>query len=167
MRRRNNNFSMHFFSSYQAQWTHGAQSYLNITKQVNKCLSLSLIWHNKPKVITDRLCSFGQLWVRQFAPETLRFSPFIKTVFSAALWITSSSRTVNKTKARFLLSEAGLSLLSLYVHELWSGARSAQLFLSHVSSVCRAKCERKKSSKSAQTQTAVRAVCDDIITMAG
>ncbi|KAF7653300.1 hypothetical protein LDENG_00084810 [Lucifuga dentata] len=53
-------------------------------------------------------------------------------------------------------SEAGLFLLSLYVHEVWNGAKSVQLFLSHVSSVTGAE------SKT-QTQSAIRAVCDDII----
>ncbi|XP_070761902.1 nucleolar pre-ribosomal-associated protein 1 [Enoplosus armatus] len=61
--------------------------------------------------------------------------------------------------------EAGLFLLSLYIHELWSGATSAELFLSHVSLVTRAKCKRQKASKSSLTQTAIRAICNDIITM--
>nr|XP_019943993.1 PREDICTED: nucleolar pre-ribosomal-associated protein 1 isoform X2 [Paralichthys olivaceus] len=55
--------------------------------------------------------------------------------------------------------DAGLHLLSLYIHELWSGASSAELFLSHVSLV--SKCKREKESKPAQT--AVRAICEDII----
>lgn len=61
--------------------------------------------------------------------------------------------------------EAGLLLLSLYIHELWSGATSAELFLSHVSLVTRARCKRQKASKSSLTQTAIRAICNDIITM--
>ncbi|XP_037631816.1 nucleolar pre-ribosomal-associated protein 1 isoform X2 [Sebastes umbrosus] len=61
--------------------------------------------------------------------------------------------------------EAGLFLLSSYIHELWSGAASAELFLSHVRLVTRAKSKRQKASKSSLTQTAVRAICDDIITM--
>ncbi|XP_035536073.1 nucleolar pre-ribosomal-associated protein 1 [Morone saxatilis] len=61
--------------------------------------------------------------------------------------------------------EAGLFLLSLYIHELWSGATSADLFLSHVSLVTRTKCKRQKASKSSLTQTAIRAICNDIITM--
>ncbi|XP_029923746.1 nucleolar pre-ribosomal-associated protein 1 isoform X2 [Myripristis murdjan] len=62
-------------------------------------------------------------------------------------------------------SEAGLFLLSLYIHELWSGATSAQLFLSHVSLVNGAKCKGPKSSRSSLTQTAIRAVCNDIVAM--
>ncbi|KAK5868904.1 hypothetical protein PBY51_009879 [Eleginops maclovinus] len=61
--------------------------------------------------------------------------------------------------------EAGLFLLSSYVHELWRGATSAELFLSHVSLVTRAKCNRQKASKSSQTQTAIRAICHDITTL--
>ncbi|KAG8001883.1 Nucleolar pre-ribosomal-associated protein 1 [Nibea albiflora] len=61
--------------------------------------------------------------------------------------------------------EAGLFLLSLYIHELWSGATSAELFMSHVSLVTRAKCKRQKSSKSSLTQTAIRAICNDVISM--
>ncbi|CAJ1065109.1 nucleolar pre-ribosomal-associated protein 1 [Xyrichtys novacula] len=60
--------------------------------------------------------------------------------------------------------EAGLCLLSLYIHELWSGASSADLFLSHISLVTRAKCKKRKSSKSSAPQTAVRAICNNIIT---
>ncbi|XP_035010769.2 nucleolar pre-ribosomal-associated protein 1 [Hippoglossus stenolepis] len=55
--------------------------------------------------------------------------------------------------------DAGLHLMSLYIHELWSGASSAELFLSHVSLVT--KCKRGKESK--QAQPAVRAICEDII----
>ncbi|XP_041850678.1 nucleolar pre-ribosomal-associated protein 1 [Melanotaenia boesemani] len=61
--------------------------------------------------------------------------------------------------------EAGLSLLSLYIHELWSGAASPQLFLSHVTLVIRAKHKRKKTSKSLKNQTAVEVICNKIITM--
>uniref|UniRef100_A0A667Y939 URB1 ribosome biogenesis homolog n=1 Tax=Myripristis murdjan TaxID=586833 RepID=A0A667Y939_9TELE len=61
--------------------------------------------------------------------------------------------------------KAGLFLLSLYIHELWSGATSAQLFLSHVSLVNGAKCKGPKSSRSSLTQTAIRAVCNDIVAM--
>ncbi|CAK6968909.1 nucleolar pre-ribosomal-associated protein 1 [Scomber scombrus] len=60
---------------------------------------------------------------------------------------------------------AGLFLLALYIHELWSGANSAELFLSHVSLVTRAKCKRQKGSKSSLTETAIRAICNDIIAM--
>uniref|UniRef100_A0A8C4IDY3 Nucleolar pre-ribosomal-associated protein 1 n=1 Tax=Dicentrarchus labrax TaxID=13489 RepID=A0A8C4IDY3_DICLA len=61
--------------------------------------------------------------------------------------------------------QAGLFLLSLYIHELWSGATSADLFLSHVSLVTRTKCKRQKASKSSLTQTAIRTICNDIIIM--
>ncbi|KAL7400418.1 hypothetical protein ABVT39_012092 [Epinephelus coioides] len=61
--------------------------------------------------------------------------------------------------------EAGLFLLSSYIHELWSGASAAELFLSHVSLVNRAKCKRQRASKSSLTQTAIRSICNDIITM--
>ncbi|XP_029027923.2 nucleolar pre-ribosomal-associated protein 1 [Betta splendens] len=61
-------------------------------------------------------------------------------------------------------NEAGLFLLSLYIHELWSGSSSAELFMSHVSLVARAKCKRQKALKS-MAQTAVRAICDDIMGM--
>uniref|UniRef100_A0A4W6E3K8 URB1 ribosome biogenesis homolog n=1 Tax=Lates calcarifer TaxID=8187 RepID=A0A4W6E3K8_LATCA len=56
--------------------------------------------------------------------------------------------------------EAGLYLLSLYIHELWSGATSPELFLSHVRLVTRVKCKRQKASKS--PQTAIRAICNNI-----
>ncbi|XP_059187700.1 nucleolar pre-ribosomal-associated protein 1 isoform X2 [Centropristis striata] len=61
--------------------------------------------------------------------------------------------------------EAGLFLVSSYIHELWSGAMSAELFLSHVTMVNRAKCKKQKASKSSLTQTAIRAICNDIMTM--
>ncbi|TDH14693.1 hypothetical protein EPR50_G00022920 [Perca flavescens] len=59
------------------------------------------------------------------------------------------------------IREAGLFLLSSYIHELWSGAASADLFLSHVSLVT--KCKRPKASKAALTQTAIRAICNTIM----
>lgn len=65
----------------------------------------------------------------------------------------------------FSSPEAGLFLLSLYISELWSRATSAELFLSHVTLVTRAKCKRQKASKSSLIQTAIRAICDDIISM--
>ncbi|XP_041796305.1 nucleolar pre-ribosomal-associated protein 1 isoform X2 [Chelmon rostratus] len=58
---------------------------------------------------------------------------------------------------------AGLFLLSLYINELWSGATSAELFLSHVSLVTRTKCKRQKAAKTSRTQTAIRAICNDIM----
>uniref|UniRef100_A0A1A7XHS4 URB1 ribosome biogenesis 1 homolog n=3 Tax=Iconisemion striatum TaxID=60296 RepID=A0A1A7XHS4_9TELE len=60
--------------------------------------------------------------------------------------------------------EAGLVLLSSYIHELWSGDSSAELFLSHVNLVTRTKSRRQKGSKS-KSQTAIRAICNDIIAM--
>ncbi|XP_056297460.1 nucleolar pre-ribosomal-associated protein 1 isoform X2 [Pseudoliparis swirei] len=59
---------------------------------------------------------------------------------------------------------AGLFLCSSYIHELWSGATSAELLLSHVTLVTRAKSKKQKASKSAVTQTAIRAVCNEIMT---
>ncbi|KAI3354092.1 hypothetical protein L3Q82_018642 [Scortum barcoo] len=59
--------------------------------------------------------------------------------------------------------EAGLCLLSLYIHELWSGAASPELFLSHVGLVSRAKCKRQKASKSSPTETDIRAICKEIM----
>ncbi|XP_028275754.1 nucleolar pre-ribosomal-associated protein 1 isoform X2 [Parambassis ranga] len=61
--------------------------------------------------------------------------------------------------------DSGLFLLSLYIHDMWSGATSAELFLSHVSLVTRVKCKTQKSSKSPQTPDVIRAICSDIITM--
>nr|XP_057936089.1 nucleolar pre-ribosomal-associated protein 1 isoform X2 [Doryrhamphus excisus] len=59
--------------------------------------------------------------------------------------------------------EAGLSLLSLYVHEVWSGASLAQGFLFHVSMVTGDKRKRRNSRKWSQSETAVRAVCEDLM----
>ncbi|XP_035477550.2 nucleolar pre-ribosomal-associated protein 1 isoform X1 [Scophthalmus maximus] len=59
--------------------------------------------------------------------------------------------------------DAGLHLLLLYIHEQWSGATSAELFLSHVSLVTGAKC-KKKQKTSKEPQTALRAMCNNIIT---
>ncbi|XP_056139099.1 nucleolar pre-ribosomal-associated protein 1 [Lampris incognitus] len=61
--------------------------------------------------------------------------------------------------------EAGLLLLSLYAHELWSGVKSTQLFLFHVNLVTGTKLKRSKSAKSSPTQTAIQAICNDIATM--
>uniref|UniRef100_A0A665V070 URB1 ribosome biogenesis homolog n=1 Tax=Echeneis naucrates TaxID=173247 RepID=A0A665V070_ECHNA len=57
----------------------------------------------------------------------------------------------------------GLYLLSLYIHELWSGATSTELFMSHVNLVTRTKCKRQKTSKSPPTPIGV--ICNDIITL--
>uniref|UniRef100_A0A3B5PXZ0 URB1 ribosome biogenesis homolog n=1 Tax=Xiphophorus maculatus TaxID=8083 RepID=A0A3B5PXZ0_XIPMA len=61
--------------------------------------------------------------------------------------------------------EPGLFLLSLYIHELCSGSSSADLFLSHVTLVTRAQCKRQKGSKSTRIQTAIGAICSEIIEM--
>lgn len=65
----------------------------------------------------------------------------------------------------FSFSDAGLGLLSLYIHELWSGATSSDLFLSHVSLVTKAKHKKQKGSKSSAPQPSIRAICNDIIAM--
>ncbi|RVE65079.1 hypothetical protein OJAV_G00132260 [Oryzias javanicus] len=59
--------------------------------------------------------------------------------------------------------EAGLFLLSMFIHELWSGAASAELFLSYVSLVTRSKNQKQKGSKSSKTQAAVRVICQQIV----
>lgn len=64
----------------------------------------------------------------------------------------------------FSFPEAGLFLFSLYVSEMWGGATSAKMFLSHVNLVATTKCKIKKTSQPAVTQIAIKAVCDDIIT---
>ncbi|XP_014875164.1 nucleolar pre-ribosomal-associated protein 1 [Poecilia latipinna] len=61
--------------------------------------------------------------------------------------------------------EPGLFLLSLYIHELLSGSSSADLFLSHVTLVTRAQRKRQKGSKSTRIQTAIGAICSEIIEM--
>uniref|UniRef100_A0A3Q2DX97 URB1 ribosome biogenesis homolog n=1 Tax=Cyprinodon variegatus TaxID=28743 RepID=A0A3Q2DX97_CYPVA len=61
--------------------------------------------------------------------------------------------------------DAGLFLLSLFIHELWSGAASAERFLSHVSLVSGGKNQRQKGSKSSKTRSAVRDICREIIKM--
>ncbi|CAL8351648.1 unnamed protein product [Lota lota] len=61
--------------------------------------------------------------------------------------------------------EAGLVLLSLYVHELWSGAGSPDLFLQHVRLVTTAanRKGKKRTTKSTLDESDVRAICNDII----
>uniref|UniRef100_A0A3P9IDF2 URB1 ribosome biogenesis homolog n=1 Tax=Oryzias latipes TaxID=8090 RepID=A0A3P9IDF2_ORYLA len=58
----------------------------------------------------------------------------------------------------FSFPEAGLFLLSMFIHELWSGAASAELFLSYVGLVTKTKNQKPKGSKSSKTQTAVRGI---------
>ncbi|XP_068174249.1 nucleolar pre-ribosomal-associated protein 1 [Antennarius striatus] len=61
--------------------------------------------------------------------------------------------------------EAGLFLLTLYMSEVWSGATSPDLFLSHASLVTKSKCRRQKATKPSRSETAIRAICNDIINM--
>ncbi|XP_029373047.1 nucleolar pre-ribosomal-associated protein 1 [Echeneis naucrates] len=68
-----------------------------------------------------------------------------------------------ETASGHLVCEEGLYLLSLYIHELWSGATSTELFMSHVNLVTRTKCKRQKTSKSPPTPIGV--ICNDIITL--
>ncbi|KAJ8391476.1 hypothetical protein AAFF_G00089500 [Aldrovandia affinis] len=56
---------------------------------------------------------------------------------------------------------AGLLLLSIYIHELWSGATSPDLFLTHIRLVTGARVGGKKAKRSTG-QTAARAICQDI-----
>lgn len=58
--------------------------------------------------------------------------------------------------------EAGLFLSSLYIHEVWSGLRSAELFMSHVRLVTKHTTKKKKAP--ALSECPVRAVCNHIIT---
>ncbi|KAK2846727.1 hypothetical protein Q5P01_009726 [Channa striata] len=61
--------------------------------------------------------------------------------------------------------EAGMFLMSLYIHELWSGATSAELFMSHVNLVTRTKHKKQKASKSSLGQVTISDICNDIMTM--
>ncbi|KAM9811939.1 nucleolar pre-ribosomal-associated protein 1 [Syngnathus typhle] len=56
--------------------------------------------------------------------------------------------------------EAGLAMLSLYIHDVWGGADSPQIFLSHVAMVTGGKRKRTKAHKSG-----VSAVCQDFVAM--
>ncbi|XP_077396813.1 nucleolar pre-ribosomal-associated protein 1 [Festucalex cinctus] len=56
--------------------------------------------------------------------------------------------------------EAGLSLLSLYVQQVWTGADSPQLFLSHIAMVTTGGRKQTKGH-----QSAIRAVCRDFVAM--
>ena len=55
--------------------------------------------------------------------------------------------------------------MSLYVHEMWSGARSPDLFLQHVRLVTTAANHKgkKRTTKSTLDVSDVRAICNDII----
>ncbi|KAK2912907.1 nucleolar pre-ribosomal-associated protein 1 isoform X1 [Channa argus] len=76
--------------------------------------------------------------------------------------ITTCLRETTHDSSRY---EAGLFLMPLYIHELWSGATSAELFMSHVNLVTKAKCEKQKASKSSLSQITIRDICNDIMTM--
>ncbi|XP_066555925.1 nucleolar pre-ribosomal-associated protein 1 [Amia ocellicauda] len=62
--------------------------------------------------------------------------------------------------------EAGLHLISLYIHELWTGAKEPTMFLTHVSLVMQAEdIGREKSVKKKRhstAQTAALCICRDI-----
>ncbi|CAL8363906.1 unnamed protein product [Merluccius merluccius] len=59
--------------------------------------------------------------------------------------------------------EAGLVLLSLYVHELWSGAGSPDLFLQHVRLAADSMGEKRMTESTLEESDVCRAICDDII----
>uniref|UniRef100_A0A8C7FZS0 URB1 ribosome biogenesis homolog n=1 Tax=Oncorhynchus kisutch TaxID=8019 RepID=A0A8C7FZS0_ONCKI len=62
-----------------------------------------------------------------------------------------------------------LMLLSLYIHEMWSGAKSPELFLNHVrlaneiQGSIGTKDQKKKSKRRSQTHTALRTICSDLL----
>uniref|UniRef100_A0A673WIU3 URB1 ribosome biogenesis homolog n=1 Tax=Salmo trutta TaxID=8032 RepID=A0A673WIU3_SALTR len=66
-------------------------------------------------------------------------------------------------------TKEGLMLLSLYIHEMWSGAKSPELFLNHVRVVNEiqgsigTKDQKKKSKRRSQTHTALRTICSDLL----
>ncbi|XP_072316400.1 nucleolar pre-ribosomal-associated protein 1 [Eucyclogobius newberryi] len=57
--------------------------------------------------------------------------------------------------------DAGLFLFSLYIHELWSGVPSAQLFMTHVRLVTD---DAQKKKGPALSQSPLRTICNHIIT---
>ncbi|KAM8854605.1 nucleolar pre-ribosomal-associated protein 1 isoform 2-T2 [Synchiropus picturatus] len=57
--------------------------------------------------------------------------------------------------------DAAVSLLALYIHEVWSGAESAELFLSHIKLVTSIKCPKVKKSA---TENSLRSICKKILT---
>uniref|UniRef100_A0A8C7M8L1 URB1 ribosome biogenesis homolog n=1 Tax=Oncorhynchus kisutch TaxID=8019 RepID=A0A8C7M8L1_ONCKI len=66
-------------------------------------------------------------------------------------------------------TKEGLMLLSLYIHEMWSGAKSPELFLNHVrlaneiQGSIGTKDQKKKSKRRSQTHTALRTICSDLL----
>uniref|UniRef100_A0A8D3C091 Nucleolar pre-ribosomal-associated protein 1 n=1 Tax=Scophthalmus maximus TaxID=52904 RepID=A0A8D3C091_SCOMX len=98
--------------------------------------------------------------------DVVLLDPALKSDLLRLYHQTFEAQSVSSLSARhlvFSLPDAGLHLLLLYIHEQWSGATSAELFLSHVSLVTGAKC-KKKQKTSKEPQTALRAMCNDIIT---
>ncbi|XP_056466291.1 nucleolar pre-ribosomal-associated protein 1-like [Gadus chalcogrammus] len=61
--------------------------------------------------------------------------------------------------------DAGVVLLSLYVHEMWSGACSPHLFLQHVRLVTAAAKPKgkRRTTKSTLEESHVSAICNDIV----
>ncbi|KAK6296277.1 hypothetical protein J4Q44_G00339900 [Coregonus suidteri] len=64
-------------------------------------------------------------------------------------------------------TKEGLMLLSLYVHEIWSGAKSPEVFLSHARLVNEIQgsmgTERQKSKRRTQTHTALGTICRNLL----
>lgn len=58
---------------------------------------------------------------------------------------------------------AGVFLSSLYIHELWSGVMSAELFLSHVNMVTKHETKKQGGSRWTLSDSAVRSICNDIV----
>ncbi|KAM9452285.1 nucleolar pre-ribosomal-associated protein 1 [Salvelinus alpinus] len=66
-------------------------------------------------------------------------------------------------------TKEGLMLLSLYIHEMWSRAKSPELFLNHVRVVKEIQGslgttdQKKKSKRRSQTHTGLRTICSDLL----
>ncbi|XP_038829651.1 nucleolar pre-ribosomal-associated protein 1 [Salvelinus namaycush] len=66
-------------------------------------------------------------------------------------------------------TKEGLMLLSLYIHEMWSGVKSPELFLNHVRVVKEIQGslgttdQKKKSKRRSQTHTGLRTICSDLL----
>uniref|UniRef100_A0A8C7M8M0 URB1 ribosome biogenesis homolog n=1 Tax=Oncorhynchus kisutch TaxID=8019 RepID=A0A8C7M8M0_ONCKI len=66
-------------------------------------------------------------------------------------------------------TKEGLMLLSLYIHEMWSGAKSPELFLNHVrlaneiQGSIGTKDQKKKSKRRSQTHTALRTIFERLV----
>uniref|UniRef100_A0A3P8YWF7 URB1 ribosome biogenesis homolog n=1 Tax=Esox lucius TaxID=8010 RepID=A0A3P8YWF7_ESOLU len=59
--------------------------------------------------------------------------------------------------------EAGVVLLSLYIHELWSGAARPELLLSHARLVAGTLGNTRRKSKRFEASTPLRAICSNIL----